>query len=1044
MSTAEDHLKKCLESGNELHWGSKWELDGSRRLREVQISPCQEVEKYHYVFELPANWMRKHPTRFDNFKQNRNGRTMMLLFHWFLDFIHTFVNYQDKKEPLAAGFGVIAFIEWAHSSTATKKKRSTAAWRLHVFINRKVNEMVILRQYFNKMTKEAAKLKKSNLPVPAHYNINTYNMYGSRVFRKYSGHNANFDELYNTEITNPEAAPSNLFKMTAMQGFGSLDSYNSDGSFTFPCMNFLKLDCEQISYEHFGARDLPDWALFAIFKPEVHVYEAAGGKYRLEFGAHRTYKDLDEQWQEVDEDGLQSFIATFGKKYLIWREGDTYSHNWGEITDSEELQQSDADPLLSKDPEDYTGKAHTMRAEMALCQAAESEIDMIKLEVLQIEEDRALAGESPFTPREKFDHILGEWNVRVWNDPDAFVSDPLKAVIEWFHRGYDHTKIEPVPLMHEKISVFGHQVINKMVMYETLYQVASAHRECFWLHLARLDAFRHDHNLHLNAMFIGDAATSKSFLQTQIEQNSIGKTTKSLTYQTTRSGAVDHDDNHFVRQFDEAPEQFLKDPKNKAAEPALKMMLVKGFQAHERPHSHKDTGERNKIVGISSCIGVMFGASNEGKGAFSDALRDRFHFFEAEKCIERSDRKTIQDSKQMWKSMKTEQKFKLDSAVEDHKFEQGYGALLWQFVRMGAIKKPDTSIVSTVMSRFGAELVKYGIRYDTRQWERVEIIAQHHAVMRAGYILYKTLNGKHANQKFDCSHFWDAEELMYCTEEMVIHAMGLEFDTVVCKSHAKTLEAIWRMHKNQGASATYRLNGAEPDCNYIELSGSLKTISKKICNTIKESGKHASLVNIQSTLIEMKNDMQIKCACYKKEGNAAKFNDQYPETMLGDNDKQSYDQLLMDGNKIFIHIHMFRDIRLDIKDNIYKKVVQKLTHKFTARKKIVLGMNLPSEPYHWDTVQYAPSDEIISRSDGPKAAHRAYAGITGEMQDNQIEIDADLDDIAAKNRGISIGRPVELYKPNPYDNATHQFAYPLRPKKRSHEDMIEDDLDTGF
>ena len=1043
MNPMEELLEKCMKSGNAIHHSTKYKMDGSRRLWGVQMSDFDELNKYHFTFEIAASMMRKNPTSLHHFAQTRKGKRFKIVLDWFLDYMNAFIDYQDKKAPLGPGAGVIAFMEWSTSSRSTKKKLHTSGWRIHVFIDRAVNEMDVLRKYFKHLKKESAKCVKAGLPVPPHYNINTYRSYGSDVFRPYSGKVANFQELFNPELTSSEASPSSLFKMREMPAFEhSVGAYTVDGSFVFPSMNFVLLDSEQLSWENFSMRKLPDYALHSLFKPEVFIHEVEGGMYRLDFGAHRNYKDIAEEWQEIDENALRRFMQQYGRKYLIWREGDTYADPLGELTYSEELH--DCEALLSKDPDDFTGKAHVERAEMALCQAAESEIDMIRLEMLQIQEDRAEAGDAQLTPQEKFSRILSEWRVRVWDDPDAFVSDPLLAAIEWFHKGYDSNQIQPKHLVHPDISVFGHSAVCKMIQYETLYQVASAHRECYWLLHARNDAFRHEHNLHLNAMFIGDAATSKSFLQTQIEENSIGKTTKSLTYSTTRSGAVDHDDNHSVRQFDEAPPQFLKDQKNKDAEPALKMMLVKGFQAHERPHSHKDTGVRNKIVGISSCIGVMFGASNEGKGAFSDALRDRFHFFEAEKCIERKDRKTIQASKQMWKSMKAEQKSKHKEAIEDHKFEQGFVCLAWQFIRMGAIKKPDASIVPTIMARFGEELTKYGIRYDTRQWERVELLCSLLAIVRAKDILYKTVTGKYANQPFQCEHLFDAEPLMVCTEEIVLHAIGLEFDTVVPKAHTKTLEAIWKMHTSQGEGASYKMKGQEPDYNYIELSGCLKTISKKIFNAIKESDKHASLCNVESTLVDMKNDMQIKCVSYRKEGNSAQFNDQFPETMLGDTVKQSYDQLNIDGNKLHVHIHMFRDIRRNIKDNIYKKVVSKLKHKFTARKKIVLGMNLPSEPYYWDTVQYEPTDHVITLADGPAAADPLYSQFTGVMEDSSIEIEEDLDVFAARHRSTKIGRQVEPYKPNPYDYAQHLKPYPRRPNKRTHLEMINDDHDMGI
>ena len=278
--------------------------------------------------------------------------------------------------------------------------------------------------------------------------------------------------------------------------------------------------------------------------------------------------------------------------------------------------------------------------------------------------------------------IEQEFQTHVWNDPDCFESKPLKSIIRWMKKEYDHTFIKPYPLVHRDMSVFGHRACIVMNMYHHLYQMSSAHRACYWIHIARLDAFRHEHNLHLGCALTGDAATSKSYLFT-LWSKFVSGVVSTRTYDTDKADAIDSDVDHVVSVFDEAPPGFFKDPKKRGPLEALKMRLTSMITSHRRLWTNEETGKREQIESVSSNIGCLMGATNESRTSFDAPLVTRFHFFEAEKAL--NTKHSVANCQHAAETMSAVQKDYLKVAVMFHKFEQAYVALVWQFVRMGKL-----------------------------------------------------------------------------------------------------------------------------------------------------------------------------------------------------------------------------------------------------------------------------------------------------------------------------------------------------------------------
>ena len=207
--------------------------------------------------------------------------------------------------------------------------------------------------------------------------------------------------------------------------------------------------------------------------------------------------------------------------------------------------------------------------------------------------------------------------------------------MRWFDNEYDFGLLQKqvyemgaYKLRYDGISVFGHRCLLGMEIFDNLYQICSAHHPLHFLLIARCDAGRHVHGLHLNAIFTGDAATSKSYLLNNVmAANSIGDTVSERTYDTAKADAVEDDKDHAVHVFDEAPATYFKDPKEKGgANEAQKRKLTECSTSHRRLHTHEDTGKREQITSVSSNIGCQFIATNESRTSFEDAFQTRFHF----------------------------------------------------------------------------------------------------------------------------------------------------------------------------------------------------------------------------------------------------------------------------------------------------------------------------------------------------------------------------------------------------------------------------------
>ena len=173
----------------------QWSIDGFHRPFSVACSTFPSVNRYHYVFTLPASVLRHKASNFAHFRTSHEAKRYKVCFHFFLDFIHAMVGCCEKKKPMSRGMNTLGFIEWCPSSQS-KTQLNTVGWRIHVFIDRNFSEMTVLKNLVTQFSKECDKLHKNKKPIPEHYRINTLASYASSIYSVYAGKIGNVEQLY--------------------------------------------------------------------------------------------------------------------------------------------------------------------------------------------------------------------------------------------------------------------------------------------------------------------------------------------------------------------------------------------------------------------------------------------------------------------------------------------------------------------------------------------------------------------------------------------------------------------------------------------------------------------------------------------------------------------------------------------------------------------------------------------------------------------------------------------------------------------------------
>jgi len=483
------------------------------------------------------------------------------------------------------------------------------------------------------------------------------------------------------------------------------------------------------------------------------------------------------------------------------------------------------------------------------------------------------------------------------------------------------------------------------------------------LNYAKLDAYRQTQDLHMNIIFTGEGATSKSFLFEKMKDMSIPGTVIELTYQTTRSDAIDEDRNDTITVFNEAPPGLFM--KNNHADPNQEAMFKEKLTSQRVSCKtfvrDEETDHRTNRTTISSSIGVHMGATNDDPSDASEAMKTRFYWgqFEKNERKNKSMDVCMQGEKQ-WHDIGEDL---LEKRLKDFHVEHYRMCLLFKLMYVGAIVEPTLTTSDIIYHEIVKVMKQHKLSASTRFKERFDIMCRIYTMVNAidmvfnyemegqsrqcvcpdcnnmahynyeGEAMYCLEHRKknmvmcrnHYGEDFDIRRMMDIEPYLYCTEEIAVFAFTQISQEVYNPAEKKVLDAlfkVWKQRKHSFKSS--KIDGYEDhsqkDYNVATMKiDSTRHFVKLISVNIPLSIGRPSEHNIKCIMRDLttRNITHRKYVSYgfgEEEIKAFAKGDRYNTYASDPNEKSTTDCLNIMDRDVEICTELFKNAR--IKDSL--------------------------------------------------------------------------------------------------------------------------------
>lgn len=444
-------------------------------------------------------------------------------------------------------------------------------------------------------------------------------------------------------------------------------------------------------------------------------------------------------------------------------------------------------------------------------------------------------------------------------NPYAIVSEPLRIILDWgnYHKNHHVNRRKYKDYKNKEgdwkdENIFINSMKYKMNFFDNDLQVATGHSSLMLIHHSKYDAYRQTQDLHMNVIFTGEGATSKSFLFEKMKQMSIPATVVELTYQTGKADAIDGDRNDVITVFNEAPAGlFMKtthsDPNQEAM---FKEKLTSQRVSCKTWEKDQETDLRSNRTTISQSIGVYLGATNDDPSDASEAMQTRFHWGQFEKN-ERKNKTmdTCMQGEKLWNEMG---KKILHSELNDMHMEHYKMTLLFKMMYIDILPFPTLTTSDIVYTKVAQKLREFKLNTSTRFKERFDIMCRIYTMTHAIDIVFNyerkkkynnecicencsnkaqygkkqfitdnngkmveretqpthciecrehdhSLYGNHHGLDFDVRQLLDIEPYLYCTEEIALFVFSQLSLEVYNPSEQKIIHAMYRIWLQKGS-----------------------------------------------------------------------------------------------------------------------------------------------------------------------------------------------------------------------------------------------------
>ena len=508
------------------------------------------------------------------------------------------------------------------------------------------------------------------------------------------------------------------------------------------------------------------------------------------------------------------------------------------------------------------------------------------------------------------------------------------------------------------MSVFADFALKRMLQYDTLLHVSTAHRLLYMAELGRLDAYRWALELHFNMIFAGPKAVSKSFLLEVLQMLSIPNTVKEHQHSTTASAFVDGPQCDQIRISEEMDSRLTAGKGSRASDPTFvkneKAFLCSQLRITKTFEKDEDTMVRGNRHIKSKQIGQETACTNDLLSNMDEALRSRYHTQPVDDM--KRNLRDISTCKAAMQNHKSENPIKYEKRLEKLIAESRQEQLVFFiFFRMHAaslVRKVSLHAANTIFAAYIAKLNKLGIKETTRHEQRLKMFARLLVIRHAFNCVFRCRGGRwYGAERFREEQALDIEPLLYCTAEMAFFTITLLQDDLVDPTKAKVEAALRKLIDVEFLrDGKYSLEmfpeksssneQAVPDFEYIRFPGTADALASKIRNFIDEEEGIPSVNNIKRVFGYLTKKQRILSKSYSgiDSNNIPTIDSSSPEKSLS---------IIRDTSVRYIDFHasmFFTPAKERTDACIVRNAIMELQSSSTRTGRYLLGTSLRLEP----------------------------------------------------------------------------------------------------
>lgn len=591
---------------------------------------------------------------------------------------------------------------------------------------------------------------------------------------------------------------------------------------------------------------------------------------------------------------------------------------------------------------------------------------------------------------------------------DAQISDQGKIIIA-FIENLDRISDELPTSLNcsiEDLSVFATSVCRSYLYFENLFMVSTQHRPLYMSLMGRLDAYRHDHTLHWNTLQCGDGATSKSFVLDQMVACSIPGTVDQLTRQTMQADAVDGDKDDQITVFDELPPGMGASGNNKKGIDNTQAVQLKQKLTAQKVSTKtfmfdEVTGKRTCRISESSCIGVMFFATNDNKNDLDGAWVSRLYYEEFERIVRNA--RDIDDCVNGLRNMTENDKLNMRRAQNYFRIQQARVYLVENMIRVGIIKEPNMGVANILLQHFKEGLQRRGIQVSTaRTWTRIKIMCRIQTICTALDTVFNCSDSPYVNVPFEYEQLLDIEPYLVCTEEILCFTLTMLSKEFYSPVEQKVLYQLYKMRKRK----QNKFGNSERDISndYIKLEP-LNRLTKILQSSLSVTIGKTSQNNIAALFSDL-SQKSFRTKSYRSiSAEECGFPD-INETTVATSQQCAH----ITYDAVYVHVGQLLKHQHTTEYDPVMETIQEMAFS-SSKVKMMLTARAVSRntPHILKMIKRVPSTKKLSHTNVlyNSHIHREFMGthenVSETRKRRRISYDKDVDDIALENQCKKIG-----------------------------------------